>query len=325
MRFIGSVLFGSLFFAGVVALNPAGVHAAETTASSSASSGGFWNGVQKYGKASYLLEIIGPRTESLSGNEDGSGTELYFNHYGAIGATLGNGFAIKLTNLVTHKVDEEPESKTSKAFKIADPYLTFSKSKILHSEVRALNLDGYIRYYIPASRDTHDAVNKGAVSENGRGRMRILANPSIGFLDGALTLSGATFVNLYFNSLTPQERFDRATIELARTGKGNLGQTSVVSYRKDMYFVFNPILAYTVSPKVDVYLEWGCLWNHTTNGKWTSIEDDSDGQYLSVGTYWSPTKKISVNPYLVYQTSAPPSQRGLTKMSLSATAQYSFL
>jgi hypothetical protein len=316
----------ALTLAAMLAVSPA---ARAEDAAATSTSGGIWDAIQKNGKASYLLWLQGMRSESLSGNRDGSGTSLQADHYVALGASLGNGFTFRMTNLFSQPIDEDA---TNKPVNWADPYFTLSKSKLLNSEKYAFNMDAYLRYYAPLSRSTQDGVNKGARDDKGRGQLRIYVAPSKSFFDGALTLAFTSLAQFKFNANTPQERFDKASREFAKTGAGNLG-TSIVSYREDMYFVFNPSLAYQASSKVEAYVEWASLWRHTTNGKWSSVNHPSDGQYISPGINWTPTKKILVNPYVSYQLSAinkkdnPTAgvEKGIDHFDVGVQLQYTFL
>ena len=93
-----------------------------------------------------------------------------------------------------------------------------------------------------------------------------------------------------------------------------------------MYVIFDPSISYSISPKVEVYVEWTPgYWRHTTDGKWSSTNHPTDGQYFAYGAYWNPTKKISVNPYLLYQISAAPKDRGLDKQDIGLLLQYTFM
>lgn len=311
-----------LLLAATIAATPM-ASGAEATATSSTSSNSLWENIQKYGKASYTLEFSGPNMKSLSGNTAGEGTNLTLAHYLAGGASLGKGFGIKLTTLAVQSINEKPESD-GKTLVFSDPYLTLSKGKLLFSERNAFNLDAYVRYYIPVSNGTINAVNRGAVNDSGRGTVRLLVSPSKGFFDGKLTLSWTTFANFKFNSNTPQERFNKATAEKAKTGKGNKG-SSVVAYREDYYFAMDPILAYTLNNKWEVYGEWTTVWRHTTDGKWSSVNNADDGHNVALGANWAPTKKVSVNPYVAYLLNAAPADREIDKGSIGLNLAYSFL
>jgi len=141
----------------------------------------------------------------------------------------------------------------------ADPYVTLSHSKLLHNEEMGFNLEGYARYYIPVSRDTQDGLNSGFIAKDGgpndvsNGQLRLYVNPTKTFLDGKLTLSGATMMNFKFSRLSAQERFDRQTAEIAKHGDDSV---EAKSFREDAYLFFDPTATYSVSSKVDMYLEY---------------------------------------------------------------------
>ncbi len=311
------MMWGLLLSASLVLAAP--VRAEETAGQSTADADQSF--LQKYGKANYLAWLTGPRTEALSGNRKGGGTSLTLAHYFTVGAKLGQGFSLTATQPVSQYIDEEPES-VKKQLQPGDPYLTLSHGKILHSDRYAMNLDGYIRYYIPVSRNTSDGLNSGMARDGGRGVTRVLLNPSKSFLDGKLTFNGLFFANFRFASNSPGERLRRQTLEFNKGAQ----KDAPSSVREDMYFVWDPSVVYSVSSKLDIYVEYATGYlRHTTNGKWSSINHPDDGQYVSPGVYWNPTKKIYLNPYLSYQLSAAPIDRGLTKMDIGIQAQYTFL
>ncbi len=308
-----------LLLAGSFAM-PALAEDIASTGQSTAASTGVLSNVQKYATSNYLLWLTGPRTEALSGNKDGKGTNLTIFHFFTLGAKLSPEIKLNFTQPVTQLVNEEAD-QTKKKWQPTDPYLTLSDSKIFHSDRYAANLDGYLRYYIPISRGTSDAVNVGSARENGLGLVRIALNPSKTFLDGKLTFNGLVLGAYRFNKLSSQERFNRQTTESLKNSK--IIPTTV---RDDGYLILDPSVVYSVTKKVDVYVEWATGYlRHTTDGKWSSINHPDDGAYLSPGIYWNPTKKVSLNPYLSYQLGAPADARGLTKMDVGLQAQYTFL
>ncbi|MGZ3683917.1 MAG: hypothetical protein ACXVCI_08695 [Bdellovibrionota bacterium] len=300
---LGLMLVGSVFATALPALADS-VAAATSTADTNQS----W--LAKNGKASYLVWMTGMHTEALNGNRDGTGQNLEFDHYLGLGAALPGGFSIKLTNWAAQVIDEDPNSRQ---FSPGDPYFTLSHGKILHSDRYAANLEGYIRYYVPISRGTSDGLNKGTTRDYGMGMTRLYLNPTKSWLDGKLTFNGAVIWNVRWNKLSPDERLRRSTAQAALDGS-----TTPASYREDMYVVLDPSIVYSVSSKVDMYVEWASGYlRHTTSGtvtdaggnhpvaaKWSSINNPSDGMYLSPGVSWNPTKKLNVNPYLSYQLSA---------------------
>jgi hypothetical protein len=266
--------------------------------------------------ATYLAWLTGMHTEALNGDRDGTGQNLEFDHYVAINADLGHNFNLKLTNWAAQIIDEDPASRQ---FQPGDPYLTLTNGKLLHSDRYAMNLEAYVRFYVPISRGTSDLQNKGTARDFGNGMGRVYLNPSKNWLDGNLTLNGAVIWNHRFSSMDPDVRLARGTRQnAADVSQGAASPFTPVSYREDMYLVLDPSLVYSISTKVDLYVEWASGYlRHTTAGtiteggvnhpvaaKWSSINHPSDGMYLSPGVYWSPTKKVYVNPYLSYQLSA---------------------
>jgi hypothetical protein len=87
--------------------------------------------------------------------------------------------------------------------------------------------------------------------------------------------------------------------------------------------VLDPTINYQISPKLEVYLEYATGYlRHQTSGHFvTNPRTPSDGQYVSPGLNWSPTKRIALNPYLSWG----PTFRGLKNTDIGLQAQYSFL
>ena len=284
------------------------------------SSSSFGDWIKTNGRASYNMWITGMRTEALSGNRDGTGTNLTVLHTGTVGASVGKGYTIKLAQGAYQYIDELDEQE-KRGWQPVDPYLSLSQGKIMESERFLTKLEGSIRYYIPISRNTYDAVNRGSSTEAGRGQVRVYLTPVKGFLDGKLVLNLMNIANFRLNSLSPQERFDRSSREVLKTGKGK-----PQSFREDMWYIFYPNIAYSISPKVDLTLEYATGYlRHTTDGKWSSTNHPDDGAWTAFGVSWSPTKKVNINPYISYQLSALAKDRGITKMDLGLIAGYTFL
>jgi hypothetical protein len=292
-----------LMFALAVAVVAPAAHAEETNSSTAGANQSF---LEKYGIASYLLWAQQMHTEALSGNRDGTGTNLLFEHFFTVGAKLSKKVSLKGTVYFDQNIDEDD---TTRQWEPGDVYLTLSDNSLVHSDVYGFNLDGYVRLYAPTSPRTINGINAGGTSDMGHGKMRLLLNPVKTWFDGKLSFSGLAYMNFYFNRMSPQERFDAGTREAAKGGKA-----TPTSTRQDMYLVLDPSLTYSVSSKVDVYIEWASgVLRHFTSGvtgtgpvdsRWTSINNPSDGMYLSPGVNWNPTKKLSLNPYLSYQLSA---------------------
>lgn len=284
---------------------------ASPAAESSASSGDFLGSLQKKGIASYLAWLTGPNTQALSGNKDGSGTNLTLTHFATIGYKLTDKMSLTATQAVQQLIDDKP-AKEVNPWVFTDPYLTLSHSKLAHAEglATAFNLSGYLRYYVPVGRGTHDTNNAGRVNDTGYGAMRVFVNPSLSWFDGKLSLSPQTLANFKFASLSREERARRA-------GGGN-------GDREDFYVLFDPVLDYQISSKVDVYIEYATGYlRHHSNGKFvTNPRTPGDGQWVSPGLNWSPTKHIALNPYFSW---GPEFKGGLKNTDIGLQAQYSFL
>ena len=300
------IITAALFALDAKADNSAAPAAAE---SSTASSGGLFDTIKKNGSASYLAWLTGPNTQALSGNVDGSGTNLTITHFASIGYKLTDKMSLSLTQPVKQAIDDKPNNLEN-PWKFTDPYFTLSHSSLVKQNLGAsvFNLNAYLRYYVPISRGTHDTNNKGDVNDTGNGTLRVLANPSFSFFDGKLSLNGQSFVNFKFASLTQQERACRS---------GGNGE------REDLYVVLNPSVSYQVSDKLEAYVEYATGYlRHHNNGKFvTNPRTPGDGQYVSPGVNWSPTKRVLLNPYLSWG----PTFQGLKNTDIGLQAQYSFL
>jgi len=99
-----------------------------------------------------------------------------------------------------------------------------------------------------------------------------------------------------------------------------------------MYLILDPSVVYSVSSKVDVYVMGFRLPPPHHDGKWSSILLHSRGKLPATvcmfpRRYWSPTKKVYVNPYLSYQLSNREFDKklSLTHMDIGLQLQYTFL
>jgi hypothetical protein len=295
---------------------------------------------QKYLAGYYLNWLTGMHTEALSGNRDGTGTNLEDDHFLAFGGRLAKNTKLMLTLWAAQNIDETTGDRNgARQFQPGDPYLTLSQNKIVDLERYQFTLDGYLRFYFPTSLNTVNSLNKGTATDYGHGMVRVYLSPTKGWFDGKLTFQPNVFWNYYFNSMSPTERFNRSTTQAALDGS-----TKPSSVRSDMYLILDPILDYTINSKVDIYLEWAsgkirhytsgvqtdASGTHSVDGRWSSINHPTDGDYLSPGLNWAPTKKISVNPYLSYQlsgvndSSAVKRRISLFHADIGLQAQYTF-
>ena len=291
----------------------------------------------KHGKAYYLAWLTGPRTEALSGNKDGTGTNLEIRHYPTFGGKFNETLSLVFTPQFTQLYNVKPQAE-QRHFTLDNPYFTLEDSKLWKNELYGLNLDAYLRYYLPTSRFTHDQNNVGylppdtlAPNDNGRGEIRLYLNPTKSFLDGKLTLSGAMLANLKLARLSGDERLARQQAKLddltdndtlVRQSEGADLSFTPTTAREDLYVFIDPVVTYSVTPKLDLYLEYATGYlHHDTNGHWTSTNHSVEGRYFSPGAYWAAAKGLSVNPYISYG----PVFQGLVKADLGLQVTYTFL
>lgn len=299
----------SLSLAGILAFSTVGK--ANSTATASAPSVGgsatqsstseLLRKIRSKTRANYVFEMYGMNTEALSGNVAGGGTNLTINHYFGLGYKIGSKWSVMATQPFKQVIDEKPSSVVD-PFSASDPYLTFSNSSILKSAPNNFNLSGYIRWYAPTSRLSQQRVDAASRVETGYGLLRAALTPSFSWMDGALSFN---FYNFFYYRLaknSSQERF-------LKTGNPN---------RDDFYYIMDPILSYTLNKTFSVYLEYGAVLRHNTEGKWTNLKKE---HYVATGLYINATPKLFLMPYI----SARPEARGFRSMDMGLIASYTLL
>lgn len=295
MRILGLALAAALTTA------PMAFADTTTTATSSATSSAPAP-ITKNMKAFYEMWLYGPNIQSLSGNVDGTGMNLNILHTFGVGYRLPDNWSVGLTQGFSQTIDEKARSEGD-PWVANDPYVSLSNTSLWKDEKRGMNIYGYVRYYAPFSRATNQTADKAGVQDSGYGSVRFYLNPTKTWLDGKLTFNG---VMLFQARLPKRSNAARMTAN---------GQET----REDFYLLFDPILAYTLSSKLEVYAEWttGYL-RHKTDGSFGRIKDN---QYTSVGFNILVGKRMLLNPY----ASAGPKFRGLKNTDLGLIANYTFL
>lgn len=302
-------------FAAIFAAQPVLADSSAAVSTNSSSSNAFLANVAKNLKASYLFELIGPTTQSLSGNTDGNGTKLNINHYAGLGYRLGGKWSIGFTQPFSQNIDEYEQNGLTAdgrpapdAFEAADPYVSINNSRIMGSNFLNATVSGQLRYYAPLSKATINAANDAKSTESGNGRFRALLNPAITVMDGALEISAPTF---FYYQLAR-----RSDAERAAANKGNPS-------RRDYRILPSLIVGYQATKDVQPYIEQGVLLNHFThnNNRFSKFDDASDGYYVSPGANINVGKKLSLNvaAYL------GPYAFDVKKSSLYFAATYVFL
>lgn len=282
---------------------------------------------------SYLAWLYGPTLESASGwnPTDRSTTNLYLEHYFGTSWKLNDKMKLRFTVLAQQFIDEVPD-QTKPSFQFADPYFTLTRAGIYKNEALAFNIDGYIRYYVPISRTAVNAKNNGFYRaefpsrDYKYGAFRFLVAPNKDFFDGKISFSPTFFFNVPIPGST-SERVANQTNYVNSNPKADA--SAITTDREDFYFVFDPVLSYNFTDKFSLYIEYtpGYL-RHATNGRWTSSNNLSEGEYASFGANWSPTPKIAVNPYFTWGewgSEGPTIFRGLSKTQFAVSASYVFL
>lgn len=219
---------------------------------------------------------IGPTSKDIDGRAIGRGPDMQIRYYPSIGYKITPKMTVRAAiegrQFIRPKDLEDP---TRKDFVLVDPYVTLSHSALLESEKFASSLAGSLRYYVPSSRPTHDGI--GGRNDRGNGMVRVGLVPSKSFLDGDLTISSANYLYYRF----AQEKHPNHT-------------------NYEMLFV--PSVAYTVSPKLEVAVEYAT--GYIRHSKATGVNhnlsrlnaQDGLGQWISPSITYTPNKYVSFNP-----------------------------
>ncbi len=278
---------------------------ASATPSSSSSTSEFFGKVRKNLRGTYQNWFRGSTIRTLSGNTDGSGTNLLMTHYAALGYKLGSKWSMSMTQPFTQAIDEQPATSVD-PFVAGDPYVTFTNSRVLHSDKYGTNLYTYLRYYAPFSRATNRNMNAASVNDAGRGQVRLYLSPTKTFLDGAVTLNLQTLFQYRIAARNNAER------TLAN------GEP----YRNDLVFIFDPVLSWAPNETYEWYIEYAFDMTHNTKGnilsKWTKWKAND---YFSPGVNIMVTKKLLVNPYL----EITPKAKEFKNMGIGSNIVYYFL
>ncbi len=272
----------------IVALFALSAYAEDSTATASTSTS-TTSFKQKYLKnvgASYTVELYGVGMQSLTGDLDGKGNSYNAIHYPSISYKFDRpGIKLSAAGQISQTFNK---NRDADMVDFLDPYLTVSKADLYKDEVRGISVLGYIRYYVPVSKGARESYQLAAKAANdqGNGKFRVLLAPTKTFLNGKAEF---TFLTSYYYRLAKNSSAERAAL----TGS---------PFRNDMYFYYDPQLAWNLSTKVQPYVEYvSGLLKHSTNGNWTrGRKHPSDGEYVGLGANFFPTKEISLTSELTW-------------------------
>lgn len=296
-KFLGAIFLGLLAISTQARAEDSSAAAAVNESTSSG--GSFMKTVKERLGASYQGQYYGSSFESMRGDYDGRGTSLELDHYFGLSWKTGKNTKLSATQLIIQEVDQNDKNPSFWAY---DTYFTFTHSKLYSNEKAGFNLLGYVRYYAPTSRRTHDKAMNGfySTSLNGAndisyGNTRFLLKPSFDLFGGKVNVTGTAYASIRLAG-SEEERVKRQREYLSRTGGDPAGATAL---RDQLHVLFDPVITYNFSPTFDMYVEYctGAIHRNSA-GRWSSSNDPSDGEYYSLGADWQATKRLSLTPYL---------------------------
>lgn len=276
------------FSFAIVALFALSAYAENSTATANTSvASGSSSFKEKYLKnvsASHTLELFGASTQSLSGDVDGKGNAYLLNHYTNATYKFANqGINVGITNKMSQTFNKDRDADM---LNVLDPYLTVSKPELYKNEARGISVLGYVRYYIPVSKTTHEAVKKGSPNDTGNGMVRTVLAPSKSFVGGKMdfSLPGSFYYRFAQNSNAERE---------ALTGS---------SARNDMQWYYDPQIAWNFTPKAQAFVEYfsGMLVHNTAKGWSRGRKDPANGEYVGIGGNFFPNKTLSITPEIAW-------------------------
>lgn len=266
--------------------------AASAPAASASSSSDFLQKIKSKTSASYVFQLAGPNLRSVSALSGSTvsnpGTHISILHVFSVGYKLSPDYKISVAQAFDHSINEEPQSAENDKFSSRDPYVTLSLPSYTSSNER-FNLGSYVRYYVPVSRLTRQTADSASPADAGRGAIRASIAPSYALINGKLNFS---MESIFQYRLPLKNNAQRLAAN---------GRTS----RDDFYFILDPVLAYTLTDKLEVYGEYTTarMVHSTGKGKiyegksWNKFNNRSaTGQSITAGLNWAASKKLLVNP-----------------------------
>jgi hypothetical protein len=248
--------------------------------------------------ASYTMWVTGPSLQAIDG-KTGEGSLVNLDQFAKLGYRVSSKWSVAFTQHWTNTVREASGNKDNLVWN--NPYLTASNSNITQSTRYGTRLAGYVRYYLPFSKSSADNVGKRVDTKNGV--LRVVLDPTKTFLDGALTVSGAVYVNRLFAGAVPD---------------------ASVSEQRDWRIYLYPRVTYELTSKFQPYLAYYNDLEHVRldktragAGRWQKFNNKHN---LELGFDWQPLARLNLNPYLEYGPTFVP-----RNMSVNLIAEYAFL
>jgi hypothetical protein len=241
------------------------------TARAGESQSSLWSRAKSRLSGSYGGLLIGPTLQHLDGNTDGRGSFVSLQNYLSLEGRLDQNWRLHIGGEFRQTWrPEDPRRPDRKSFEARDPHLGLSRRNIIRGDT--FSLGARARYFFPLSENTKYRV--GRRNDAGRGELNIGLSPAWRLMGGDIYISCGTNFYYKFAERPPAVR---------------------ENYSVRLW----PALSYRISSKLAAKLEYSTGYlRHTTDGKWTKLNDRFYGQKIFAGGVWSPTRNLSFNPSL---------------------------
>jgi hypothetical protein len=265
--------------------------AEETTPSSSFLS---WNQMQQTLDASYAALLKGSTLDHLDGNQDGKGTNVSLRNYLSLDGKFSEFWKAGISfegRQYFRPVDAKNPNR--KDFEWRDPIVSIGRDKILEKD--AYSFSAKIKYAIPMTE--YNKSNVGKTHDSGNGEWNLSLSNGWKFRDGDIYAGFP--VDLYYK----------------------MAEAPPV-VREDYSVRAKPFVSYRIAAKYSAKVEYSTgNIRHTTNGKWSKLNDKALGQTLFAGITYVPINGLQISPGLTWGSST----YRLNSAEASLYASYLFL
>lgn len=254
-----------------------------------------WLSTLKKVRGSYGVLFLGPTVSNIDGNIDGKGSYISMRNYLSLDMEVAKNWEAEAGWEVRQTFrPADPKNPNRKDFEPRDPFAGISRKNIIRGD--RFSLGARTRFFLPVTEYNKSKVGK--LEDAGNGEANLGISPSWKFLDGDLFVSCGTDIYYKFAENAPKVREDYAV-------------------------KIKPLVSYRIASKFAAKVEYttGTL-RHSTNGKWTKLNDRFTGQRILAGGSWNPNKYLSLSPALGWGNLGT-FQIKATELSLFAT--YYFL